>query len=119
MTDPKFSPTLHGPSTSFWAPTNGTSSYHFLTNGAVDHLSHVLDFILSMWISRGQDDGDLHLPFIQKASLNSLPSATGLAFNELYLGQMTRLSLTNFDRENMRGHQSLSRNQLECHFVPC
>ena len=51
----------------------------------------------------------MHVEFAHK---HSISAATGLATDEVYMGWLTRLPLTIFDRSGVPGHQSLARRHL-------
>ena len=89
-----------------------TSSYPPNCNGGVERVNHTVAQMLAMVVNERQDDWDLHLPHIEFAYNNSVSAATGLAPNDVHMGRLPRLPLTDFDRTGVVGHQSLARDHL-------
>ena len=66
--------------------------------------------MLAMVVNERRGDWDWLLPHVEYASNNSVSAATSLAQNEVYIGRLSRLSLTIFIRTDAVGHQSTARD---------
>ena len=88
------------------------SSYHPCTNGDVKRVNHTMARMLAMVGDEQQPDWDIQLPHVESACNNSVSGATGLAPNEVHMGNLPRLPSIVFDLPNIGGYQSLNRDQL-------
>ena len=68
--------------------------------------------ILAMVVNERQDDWDFNLPHVELSYIKSVSAATGLAPNEVHMGRISLLPLTDFDRTGVVGHQCLARDPL-------
>ena len=67
---------------------------------------------LVMVVTRLQNTWDKQLPHVEFSYNNSVGAATGLAPNEVGMGQLPRLPFTIFESTEIAGHQSLVHDHL-------
>ena len=89
-----------------------TLAFHPKSNGGVERVNHSLAQMLSLVISKQQDDWDEWLPHVVQAYNNSVSAATGLAPNEIHLGRMPRLPMAIIDECVAKGHTGEKQDQL-------
>ena len=89
-----------------------TSSYHPSGCGGVEGVNHTMAQLLAMVVTEFQDEWDSQLLHVKFACNNSVGAATDLASNDVHMGKLPRLALTNFDRSGVAGYQSLARDHL-------
>ena len=68
--------------------------------------------MLAMVVNELQNNWDVQLPHVEFAYNNSVSAATGLAPNEVHMGQLPRLPLTIFESTGVFVHRSLARDHL-------
>ena len=90
-----------------------TSAYHPNGNGGVERVYHTMSQMLAMVVNEMQDDGDVHVPYVEFAYTNSASAATAWARIEVHMNRHPRLSLTTFGHCYARGHQSFARDHFE------
>ena len=65
-----------------------------------------------MIVNERQEDWNAQLPHVEFACNNSVSAATDLAPNKVHIVRLPGLSLSDFDRSGVAGHQSLARDHL-------
>ena len=89
-----------------------TTAFHPKSNGGVERVNHSLAQMLSLVISKQQDDWDGGLPYVVQAYNNSVSAATGLAPTEIHLGRMPRLPMTIIDECVVKRHTGEKQDQM-------
>ena len=75
-----------------------TSSDHPQTKSGTEPVNHTMAQMLAVAVNEQQADCDMHhLPRIEFAYKNSVSQVTGLAPNDVHMGQVPRLPLPVFD----------------------
>ena len=64
-----------------------TSAYHPNGNGGVERVYHTMSQMLAMVVNEMQDDGDVHVPYVEFAYTNSASAATAWARIEVHMNR--------------------------------